>query len=146
VFVVLHPTIDQIQSCGGIGDRVDPDVIALEDLPLLCWLSTGVKHGTRLRARAISMVLCAAKIEPLSDGIAPDAARAGRRSAAHRAHHYVVDSSRRRCRRWLSPRRSPRDRGKSHSVETAAVVPTRNHRPFILFTLGRLGEVYARGY
>ena len=36
-------------------------------MPLLSGLSTGVKHGTRLRAKAISMVLWAAKIEPLSD-------------------------------------------------------------------------------
>src|SRR5215475_6267687 len=36
-------------------------------MPLLSGLSTGVKHGTRLSARAISMVLWAAKIEPLSD-------------------------------------------------------------------------------
>src|SRR5580704_4429471 len=36
-------------------------------MPLLCGLSTGVKHGTRLSATAISMVLWAAKIEPLSE-------------------------------------------------------------------------------
>src|SRR5216683_875691 len=36
-------------------------------MPLLSGLSTGVKHGTRLRATAISMVLWAAKIEPLSE-------------------------------------------------------------------------------
>jgi len=48
-------------------------MIALEGLtnasalPLLSALSTGVKHGTRLSATAISMVLWAAKIEPLSE-------------------------------------------------------------------------------
>src|SRR6185437_16251617 len=36
-------------------------------MPLLSGLSTGVKQGTRLSATAISMVLWAAKIEPLSD-------------------------------------------------------------------------------
>src|ERR1051325_1026522 len=36
-------------------------------MPLLSGLSTGVKHGTRLRARAISIVRGAAKIEPLSE-------------------------------------------------------------------------------
>src|SRR5215469_9410977 len=36
-------------------------------MPLLSGLSTGVKHGTRLSAKAMSMVLWAAKIEPLSD-------------------------------------------------------------------------------
>src|ERR1700730_13904766 len=36
-------------------------------MPLLSGLSTGVKHGTRLSARAISMVLWAAKIDPLSE-------------------------------------------------------------------------------
>jgi hypothetical protein len=36
-------------------------------MPLLCGLSTGVKHGTRLSATAISMVLWAAKTEPLSE-------------------------------------------------------------------------------
>src|SRR5436190_23610351 len=34
---------------------------------LLSGLSTGVKHGTRLSATAISMVLWAVKIEPLSE-------------------------------------------------------------------------------
>src|SRR5256885_4020661 len=36
-------------------------------MPLLSGLSTGVKHGTKLSATAISMVLWAVKIEPLSD-------------------------------------------------------------------------------
>jgi len=36
-------------------------------MPLLSGLSTGVKQGTRLSARAISMVRWAAKIEPLSE-------------------------------------------------------------------------------
>src|SRR6516162_5039500 len=36
-------------------------------MPLLSGLSTGVKHGARLSARAILMVLWAAKIEPLSE-------------------------------------------------------------------------------
>src|SRR5712671_7724482 len=36
-------------------------------MPLLSGLSTGVKHGARLSATAISTVLWAAKIEPLSD-------------------------------------------------------------------------------
>jgi hypothetical protein len=35
-------------------------------MPLLSGPSTGVKHGTRLSATAISMVLRAVKIEPLS--------------------------------------------------------------------------------
>ena len=36
-------------------------------MPLLSGLSTGVKHGTRLSPKAISMVRWAAKIEPLSE-------------------------------------------------------------------------------
>src|SRR5271156_7063118 len=36
-------------------------------MPLLSELSTGVKHRARLSARAISIVLWAANIEPLSD-------------------------------------------------------------------------------
>ena len=42
--VVLHPTIDQLESCGGIRDRVDPDVIALEGL------HEGFGHAIALRA------------------------------------------------------------------------------------------------
>jgi len=45
---------------------------------LLSGLSTGVKHGTRLSATAISMVLWAVKIEPLSESPAPAAALGSR--------------------------------------------------------------------
>src|SRR5215469_17960730 len=41
--VVLHPTIDQLQSCGGIRDRVDPDIIALEGF------HEGFGHAVTLR-------------------------------------------------------------------------------------------------
>src|SRR5436190_20890585 len=36
-------------------------------MPLLSGLSTGVKQGTRLSAKAVSIVLWAAKIDPLSE-------------------------------------------------------------------------------
>jgi hypothetical protein len=60
-------------------------------MPLRSGLSTGVKQGTRLSARAISMVRWAAKIEPLSDshwtGCSADRAKA----LLDRAHHHVAD-------------------------------------------------------
>jgi hypothetical protein len=71
LIVILDPALDQSES--GASNRADPDIIALEGLakasaiPLLSGLSTGVKHGARLSAKAISIVLWAAKIEPLSD-------------------------------------------------------------------------------
>src|SRR5437762_2049488 len=71
--VVPHPAIDQGESGSSIGDWVHPDVIALERLhqrlghAVLSGLSTGVKPGTRLSAKAVSIVLWATKIDPLSE-------------------------------------------------------------------------------
>src|SRR5205814_399294 len=68
-----HPAIDQGESGSSIGDWVHPDVIALERLhqrlghAVLSGLSTGVKPGTRLSAKAVSIVLWATKIDPLSE-------------------------------------------------------------------------------
>src|SRR5438105_1173989 len=61
-------------------------------MPLLSGLSTGVKHGTRLSATAISMVLWAAKIEPLSDSHCTGCGAADRTEALlGAADHHVAD-------------------------------------------------------
>src|SRR5438874_10844970 len=71
--VVLHPAIDQGESGSSIGDRVHPDVIALEGLherlahAVAFRAFERVKQGTRLSAKAVSIVLRAAKIDPLSE-------------------------------------------------------------------------------
>src|SRR4029077_12969264 len=70
--VVLHPAIDECESGGGIGDRVPPNVIALEGLHKRLGhpraLGAFDRRETRHEiARAISMVLWAAKIDPLSE-------------------------------------------------------------------------------
>ena len=57
----LGPSIKASLSAGPCEDFTIPAV------KLLSGLSTGVKHGTRLSATAISMVLWAVKIEPLSE-------------------------------------------------------------------------------
>jgi hypothetical protein len=85
--VVLHPAIDESKGCGGIRDRADPDVVALEGLheglghAVALRAFDGVKHGTRLSPKAISMVRWAAKIEPLSES---HCAECGARIAAKR--------------------------------------------------------------